>query len=213
MKTSLLAFVLCLLLPLAPAGAGQVVLGAFSRGDLTGWETRSFQGETQYELVMDQGRRVLRARSDNAASGLFKPVEVDLKRFPILSWSWKVSGVAPGGDARRKEGDDYPARIYVFFPSLLFWRTTGIAYIWANKLPLGAWTPNPFTSNIIMLAVDSGPGLAGRWVSRERDVLADYRRFFGRDPPEKCVAAIMTDSDNTGGTVEAYYGDIILKSR
>lgn len=36
--------------------------------------------------------------------------------------------------------------------------------------------------------------------------------MFGTDPPEAEAIAIMTDTDNTGGTAEAWYGDIILST-
>lgn len=38
----------------------------------------------------------------------------------------------------------------------------------------------------------------------------DYRTLFGSDPPEAEAIAIMSDSDNTGGTAEAWYGEILL---
>jgi hypothetical protein len=61
-----------------------------------------------------------------------------------------------------------------------------------------------------MMAVESGNGKAGQWLMEERDLLADYRLLFGADPPEAEAVAIMTDTDNTGGSAEAWYGDIYL---
>lgn len=39
-------------------------------------------------------------------------------------------------------------------------------------------------------------------------MLDDYKRAFGRAPGRITAIAIMTDTDNTGAAVEAYYGDI-----
>jgi head-tail adaptor len=61
-----------------------------------------------------------------------------------------------------------------------------------------------------MIVVESGSARAGRWVSYERDIAADYRAAFGEDPPPVSGVAIMTDSDNTGERVRAWYGDIAL---
>jgi len=205
-----LLIVLCLLGLAVPAGAETLQLGDFSAGDLAGWEEKSFTGHTSYELVSDQGRRVLRAQSHQAASGLFKEVEIDLKKYQVLRWSWKVEGVLAKGDARTKAGDDYPARVYVVFPAFLFWNTRGINYIWANKLPQGQAVPNAFASQVIMLAVESGPAKTGQWVSEERNVYEDFKRLFGQEPPTLGAVAIMTDTDNTGGQATAYYGDITL---
>jgi hypothetical protein len=93
---------------------------------------------------------------------------------------------------------------------MLFWRTKAINYIWANRLPQGESLPNAFRSNAVMVAVESGDGKAGTWVTEERNVYEDYRALFGEDPPAIDAIALMTDTDNTGGEAEAYYGDIFL---
>jgi hypothetical protein len=87
-----------------------------------------------------------------------------------------------------------------------------INYIWANKLHKGGHVSNPYASDAKMFAVESGNGMAGKWVSEERDLLADYRLLFGTDPPEAEAVAIMTDTDNTGETAEAWYGEISLST-
>ena len=53
-------------------------------------------------------------------------------------------------------------------------------------------------------------GKAGIWVTEERNVYEDYRARFGEDPSAIGAVALMTDTDNTGGEAEAYYGDIFL---
>ncbi len=197
----------------APAGAEEIKLADFSAGDSTDWEEKTFLGNTKYDLVKDNGRQVLRAVSQGAASGLFKEVEIDLKKYPILRWSWKVEGVLPKGDASTKEGDDYPARVYIVFPAFLCWNTRSISYIWANKLPKGESVPNAFASQVILVAVESGPAKAGQWVSEERNVYEDFKKLFGVEPPALGAVAIMTDTDNTGGRAVAYYGDITLSAK
>jgi hypothetical protein len=214
-KVLLAALLSALLLawPWAALGAQQLKLGHFSAGDLSGWEEKSFAGHTKYELVEDRGRKVLKATSQAAASGLFKEVDIDLKKHPILRWSWKVEGVIAGGDARSKSGDDYPARVYMVFPAFFFWNTQGISYIWANKLTQGEAVPNAFAGQVMMLAVESGPQKAGQWLSEERNVYEDYKRLFGEEPPPLGAVAIMTDTDNTKAKAVAYYGDITLSAK
>jgi hypothetical protein len=148
----------------------------------------------------------------------------------ILRWRWKVSNVFAKGDARSKSGDDYPARIYVAFEfqpgnagfferakrkavEVMFGEAlpgNAINYIWANRLPIGEWVNNPYTDKTRMLAVSSGADKAGDWVSIERDIMADYRKAFGDEPPAIIGIAIMSDSDNTGEQASAWYGDIQL---
>jgi hypothetical protein len=119
--------------------------------------------------------------------------------------------VLPLGDGRRKEGDDYAARIYVVFPAFFFWNTRSLSYVWANRVPVGEMWPNAFAGKAVtMIAVDSGGAKAGQWVGHRRDVRADFRRVYGEDPPALGAVAVMTDSDNTRGRAVAYYGDISL---
>ena len=86
-------------------------------------------------------------------------------------------------------------------------------YIWGNKVPQGEILPNPYTARAMMVAVESGKDNVGSWIFEERNVLQDYRNAFGDAPPPISGVAIMTDTDNTGDTVVAYYGDIEFGSQ
>jgi hypothetical protein len=90
--------------------------------------------------------------------------------------------------------------------------SSALNYIWANKLPIGRAVPNPFTANAMMIAVQSGPSLSGKWVEETRNVFDDYRRYFGTDPPRAGGIAIMTDTNNTGEEAAAWYGPIRILS-
>ena len=193
-----------------PALSGDLVVGNFGTGDLSGWTPKVFRGETVYTLVEDGGTTVLKAESRGSASGLVKEIRLDPRSAPILRWSWKIERTLPSGNERTKAGDDYAARVYVVFPSALFWRTRAVNYIWANRLPVGESLPNAYTSNAVMVAVESGNGKAGTWVHEERNIYEDYRELFGQDPPQLGAVAIMTDTDNTGEEAVAWYGDISL---
>lgn len=192
------------------AASGEMAVTRFGSGGLDGWQVKEFKGQTSYRLVEKDGRRVLEAHAQAAASGLMREMTFDPARYRYLNWSWKIAHTVPGGNARTKRGDDYAARVYVIFPGRFFWQTRALNYIWANQLPQGAFVPNAFTSNARMLAVQSGNEKAGQWVYEKRDILADYRLLFGEDPPRAGGIAIMTDTDNTGAEAWAWYGDITL---
>jgi hypothetical protein len=79
-------------------------------------------------------------------------------------------------------------------------------------MPAGSFRPSPFTANVVNIAVASGAKENGIWRSEERNYVDDYRRYFGAVPPDPEAVGIMTDTDNTGGSVEAWYGDISFRS-
>jgi hypothetical protein len=208
----ILVLMLLLLQPhFAFAGEQSLLIDDFENGLNPAWKEKVFKDRTGYRVVRDATGNVLQAESHGAASALILERKIDLQEFPVLSWRWKVANILAKGDARRKDGDDYSARVYVVFPHWYFPKTRTIVYIWANKLPLGAIVPNPFTSNAVMVAVESGEDHVGKWMAESRNVLADYRAIFSEDPPLAGAVAVMTDTDNTGGSAVAWYDDIRLK--
>lgn len=190
------------------ASPGFIKIGHFSETGLSGWSGKSFKGETDYRIVTVDDREVLQAVSENAASGLILESEFDPNEYPILTWQWKIDKTIDKGDSRSKRTDDYAARIYVVFPHWFFPRTKTINYIWANRLPKGESQLSVYTSNDMMIAVESGSENAGQWMTVRRNIVEDYRKAFGEDPPEVGAIAIMTDTDNTGESATAWYGDI-----
>ena len=65
--------------------------------------------------VADGDRVAVKATSQASSSGYTKEILIDSKEYPIIQWQWKVSNVLKAGNVTKKEGDDYPARIYVTF--------------------------------------------------------------------------------------------------
>lgn len=189
----------------------EIRISEFATKGLTGWQEKSFKGNTEYRLVADGGRTVLQATSRAAASGMVYDIDYDPKAYPVLTWRWKISNTIVKGDERSKAGDDYAARIYVIFPHWFFPKTRSLNYIWANRLAKDELLPNAYTSNAVMIAVESGGEDVGGWVEERRDIVADYRRAFGEDPPEVGAIAIMTDTDNTGESAVAWYADIVIR--
>jgi hypothetical protein len=192
--------------------ADEIQVGKFSIGELTGWKDEISKGKTDYSLIKEEGKTVLKAHSVNAASGLIKKVKLDMKAYPILAWSWKVDHTLKKEDATRKSGDDFAARIYVVLPRTFFWQTRAINYVWAAKLPKGNSVPSPYTAKAMIIAVESGDEKAGQWVSEERNYYNDYRKLFDEEPPKLGAVAIMTDTDDTRDEATAYFGDIFFES-
>lgn len=196
----------------AVAQAETIAVSRFESEGLAGWEQKSFKGETEYRIVSGDGNAVLEARSRDAASGMFRKIEIDPGQHRYLRWRWKVAGPLQNRAERTKAGDDYSARVYVVFPGFFFWQMKAITYVWASRLPVEEAFPNPYTRNAMMVVVESGPIKAGTWQTGQRDILADYRRLFGGEPRKVGAIAVMTDTDNAGGEAVAWYGDITLSS-
>lgn len=203
-----------ILFPSPSIWASGLLINDFKNGLSPRWVEKSFKGNTQYEWAVEGGQHCIKATSRSSASALYYEIEYDPKAYPVLKWRWKVDHVLLKGNGHRKDTDDYAARVYVVFPSILFWRTKAINYIWASRLPRGGAMPNAYTSNAMMIAVESGSARTGKWIQETRNVWEDYRRYFKEDPPKVGAIAIMTDTDDTGEEATAWYGPIqILPAR
>jgi hypothetical protein len=215
-----------------------VVVGAFSSAPEggtppPGWKPLTFKKvpkATDYAVVRDGDAVVVRAESRAGASGLTREVSIDLKEYPLVAWRWKVSNVIAAGDLTNKQGDDYAARLYITFayePDKVRWSRkakyqagrllfgaipiAAINYVWDRAAPVGTVAPNAYTDSVRMIVVESGAANVEQWMDEERNLYADYQRAFGGEPPRVNGVAIMTDTDNTGETATAYYGDIVFK--
>ena len=203
-----------LVLALGARNAAAESFEVLRNGDIAGWEEKVFKGETSYETVRQGGRAVVRATSSGTASGLYLQRRIDLDKTPILRWSWRVDATLGDIDERTRAGDDYSARVYVIRSHPVFlWRTRAVNYVWASTMAAGETWPNAYTDSSRHVAVRSGDALAGQWVDERRDVRADFRELFGKSVRYVDAVAIMTDTDNTGGTAVAYYGDITFASQ
>lgn len=197
----------------------------------SGWDVlkpASKAADTRYSLVQDSGKTVLKAEADASMSGLAFPVRVDIRRYPLLRWRWKIAAPLKTADMTKKSGDDYAARIYVMFDypadklpfgtrtKLQFAETlygqkiptAALNYVWDNRHPVGTIVPNAYTDRARLIAVQTGAAKAGQWITETRDLAADFRAAFGEDAPDVVAVALATDTDNTGENATAWYGDI-----
>ena len=185
---------------------------------------------TAYALVDDNGTVVLHATAAAAASGLAQFTNFDLRSAPVVQWRWKVSALIDGADNRVAATEDAPVRLLFAFDGdrarlpLVDRAALYVAdhlsgqqlpyamlqYIWANELPVGTVIENPNTRRVRMIVAASGPDGVGVWQSLTRNLYDDYRRAFGEEPGPLLSVGVLTDTDNTGASVEAWYGDIRL---
>jgi hypothetical protein len=213
-------------------------ISAVGDGPPKGWQAwiiNRTKTPTEYRLVRDplSGQVVVHARSEAAASGLRQLLAIDPARQPIVEWRWRVLDLIVGADNQDRYAEDSPVRLMLFFDgdkkALPFKEQvlmdtakllTGqdlpyatLMYIWENRFPVGTVLPNSFTAQVKLLVAGSGPDRRlGRWKLFERNYVDDYRRAFGAEPGRLVGIGIMTDTDNTGEMIEAYYGDIQVKA-
>lgn len=184
-------------------------------GSLEEWEEKVFKGRVIYEIEKDRDLSYVRAKSESAASALYYKIKLDVRgQHPIISWKWKVNAFPKKSSPENIETEnehDFAARVYVIFPAGFITNWKVLEYIWAETLPVGTTGTSPYSKNIKLTVLRSGPVKEGEWFQEERDIVADYTRAFG-EPPRHNVGAVsfMTNAEHTSTSADADYDDIKL---
>ena len=216
------------------AGGKLAVFSANQAGGLPqGWEPMVIlrnKKQTKYQLVNTEDTTVLHARAEGASSGLMQKVDINPQQQPWLHWRWKINDLVKAADNTKRATEDSPVRLILgfdgdkdtmpFTDQVLFETAkvmTGydfpyatLMYIWENNAPVDSIIRSTYTSRIRMMVAESGSDGIGEWRDFERNILEDYEKAFGEKPGRLIGVGVLTDTDNTGETTEAWYGDIRL---
>lgn len=196
------------------------------------WQHHTFPGKApnQFAYLQLDGRSTLGVKSRGAASMLRKTVSIEPEQLGMLRFSWKVPALIPDADMGLRDKSDSPVRLVLAFEgdrsrlsprdhmlSELARALTGeempyatLMYVWCNQRELGSVLLNSRTDRIRKLVLESGPAHLNRWLDYERDVRADFIRAFGEPPGRLVAVGIMTDTDNTRSSAQAWYGPVML---
>lgn len=210
-----------LLLAAAVAAADQVVVEDWTKPPLGAkgipgdWKGQSW-GSPAYDMTVEEneGHRVLHLKSKNEGSTVSKDIKgkVDLKRTPILEWSWKAVVLPQGGDSRKKDTDDQAVQVYVAwprFPEAV--RSRIIGYVWDTTAPVGTIVKSEKTGTITYVVIRSGPADLGKWLTERRNVREDFKKIYGEEPDNPGAVSISIDSNDTKSSAESFLGPILFK--
>ncbi len=198
-----------------------------------GWEPMIIlrnKKQTHYQLVSKDDRTVLHARADAASSGLMHQVVLDPAAQPWLHWRWKIANLVRSANNTQRGTEDSPVRIILgfdgdkdslpFTDQILFETAkvvTGydfpyatLMYIWENSAPVGTVIRSPHSGRIRMVVAARGVDGVGEWRDFTRNIVEDFEKAYGEKPGKLIGVGVLTDTDNTGEAVEAWYGDIRL---
>lgn len=187
---------------------------------LDGWELKIKSGKPDFTVVEEEGNYVLRLRSKNSSFRLEKKINVDYRKYPIVSWRWKVVKLPHGGDSRSKRTDDQAAQIYFSFSNHDGWlrnrfTTDCLGYIWENLTPAISTQVCKTWEKVRYFVLRNGKDKKkiGQWVTERRNLAEDFKNIFGKEIPKyQFGIALMIDSDDTKSSAESYFDDIVFLS-
>jgi hypothetical protein len=225
--TVLIILLIAVLTGITILRAEQKVLFRENFDSLARWKPLTFpkiKTHSTYTLVPDGGKSVLKTESHASASAIVYFRTFNIYVNPCLHWRWKVTELSNRGNPKEKSGDDYPLRVYVMFQynpasaplgerltynaaKLIYGKyppQSTLSYVWTGTSISEKVITSPYTEKARMVILERGTRHIGQWVEESVNVLDDYRRIFGKDPPATAGLAIMSDTDNTGTSAVAY---------
>ena len=207
----------------------------FDAQDKMRWEPMQLPGKlrTAFRQSTHGERSSVQADAVGSASMLRQKLRIAPEHLGVLQFEWQVANLIEGADMTQRETEDSPVRVVLAFDgdrkqfsarnamlSDLTRAITGedmpyamLMYVWSNDLPAGSVITNPRTDRIRKIVVESGPQRLRQWLRYERDIRADFVQAFGEPPGRLQSIAIMTDTDNTKGRTQAWYGTMRLAPR
>lgn len=137
--------------------------------------------------------------------------DISLDDLPYLNWKWRAIDLPEGADESSERTNDAVLSVYVVFKILRFTKIPKvIRYSWSSSLEKGMVISNNLGKQKIVI-LESGPENLNKWVQVKRNLVEDYRNFFGGEPPKNPVAfLILSDGNNVNDRVIGDYDDIFL---
>jgi hypothetical protein len=154
----------------------------------------------------NKGIRVILSSKDN--------LNWNVKEKPYLRWRWRAQELPEGASEKGK--NDTGGALYVTFERNWLGLPRSIKYTYSSSLEPGTVVEfgklGVTVLKVIVVASKPTDG-TGEWISHERNVLEDYKRLYGGEPPEKPLAVMMwSDSDTTGDTATVDFDDLMVLS-
>ena len=238
MSRTVFLLAIAVLLPVVLPGESavdQALRGIESLAD-GGWRRMEFSRTppTVYDLV-EEGEEsdvALRAHSIRGAALLWRPFEVEPGERMEMAWRWRVSSTVAGAELAERRADDAAARVYVGFrysPELVpRWQRLkyalaklrfgqmppygALCYVWADEEPPGTRLVSPHYERLRVVVLRDRTGPVGEWAEERVDIGAEFERQFGFEAPPVSHVAVMTDGDDTGAGVTAWYADLRVET-
>ncbi len=186
----------------------------------TGWEISRKKGKAHLRMVKEGDTCFLNMQCKQSAFGVERAVNVNVKEYPFLNWTWKAVKLPSGGDVRNQETDDQAIQIYLAFAATGFpaqLNTPVLSYIWDNEAPRG-WTGRSSQiggSKFRYLVVRNKTDKLNEWSTEKRNIYEDYKKLFsdlqgGESPGPIEGMSLYINTHHTGSSSESYIGNIFF---
>lgn len=168
-----------------------------------------------YKVQVANGYHYLAAQDTGKSVIIGKFVHWNPRKFPIMTWCWRVNTLPPGGNELVNKLNDSAAGIYVMFSQNWLGVPKQVKYVWSSTLSEGTVGRRNKIFRPWFFVLESGDANLGKWTFEQVDLLKDYHQVFSGGKPKRRTigVGVLTDANNTDSYAEAYYADFRVWSR
>ena len=152
----------------------------------------------------------------NSSSGvLMTAPKVDLRKYPVLRWKWRVIRPMQIAANTPNEPDDQVAVVYLGDGTMI--KQKCIGYRWEHHTRIGTVRNLKYASGMMhvsALCIRNKNTKPGEWVVEERNIVQDFFDAYGRFPGNYFVLGIGANSQysKSNTRVEIDYIEFVAKS-
>ncbi|KAA3603942.1 MAG: DUF3047 domain-containing protein [Calditrichaeota bacterium] len=178
-----------------------------------GWSMKKHEEDDgvfkPYIIAEENENKYLKADDTGQSIIIGKEVKWNLKKYPVLTWKWRVRKLPEDADAWKGKNDS-AAGLYITFKRNFFGIPKSIKYIWGSTLPEGTEFRKEKLGKPHVIVVQSGKENVGEWVTVTRNLAEDFEKAWGEKPDNKILAiGFLTDGNSTGTEASADYDELI----
>lgn len=138
--------------------------------------------------------KVLVIEASKSTGVLMSAPKVDLKKFPIMRWRWRV--IRPV-NLKSEVNDPDDQAVVLYFGDGTFFKQRCVGYRWERNTKLGKSGIIDYAGGMMTVkffCVRNRETPEGEWVIEERDVVQDYINAFGSMPNDYFILGIGANS-------------------
>lgn len=192
-----------------------VVIGFDGKPDADGvpegWELKVKSGDAIFKILDENNEKIIWLKSIDSSFSFQRSVSLVPKEYPYLAWTWKAVKLPDRGDFRKSKTNDQALQVFVAFKG-----GDSLSYVWDSTAPEGSFGEEsvgwPININIKVVVVKSGSSQTGQWITISRNIYDDYKKFFGKEPPDIKGVRVQTNSQHTGTVGEGYFNKMVFSS-
>ncbi|MDH4164244.1 MAG: DUF3047 domain-containing protein [Nitrospirota bacterium] len=170
-----------------------------SDGSPAEWRIKVKSGTPKVVKMSDGNTTAICLDSVDSSFSLQRDMDLDINKYPFVTFRWRADVLPPKGDLRNSSTDDQAAQMVVAFGGRY-----AIDYIWDTNAPIG--TEGEFSVPLVVtakiLVVANKTNKLKEWMEVTRNLKDDFRRLFGKDPGDISGLRFQVNSQHTSSRAE-----------